>query len=163
MARILLLLPCNPGVRLGDYMLGGNWRIVWRWIGDLVGSGIVDLASVDSCKPGIIYRGEEGGYRWCDVRPLWHELYARQPWRLEMLVRGLAEDLRDASLRYRAITAYINVKAYRTGLLEASRRTGVGVILLGPDRLSPLSYRSSRNLARLRRGLIRVASETLRN
>lgn len=160
MGRVLLLVPCNSWVRAGDYTLGDNWRTVHRAVGDLVQAGIVDVAAVDSCKPGIVYRGEEYRYTWCDLRPLWHELYKRQPWRLEALTRGLEEDLRAAALRYGAIAGYINVKAYRLALLEAARRTGVQVRILGPQSLSPLSFRSRRSLQRLRRGLEELARET---
>ncbi len=159
-ARLLLLLPCNPGVRMGDYTLGQNWRIVMRVVGDLVDTGILDLAAVDSCKPGIVKQGEEHRYRWCDVRPLWHELYKRQPWRLELLIAGVTEDLKRLALEYRALAAYVNVRAYRTALEHATARSGVEVHMLGPPRMSPLSYRSRRSLEELRRGLIDLAMAT---
>ncbi|MCE4602498.1 MAG: hypothetical protein F7B18_04865 [Desulfurococcales archaeon] len=160
-ARLLLLLPCNPGVRMGDYTLGQNWRVVLGVVDDLVGSGILDLAAIDSCKPGVVRWGEEHVYRWCDVRPLWHELYKREPWRLELLVAGVAEDLRSLALEYRALAAYVNVRAYRTALELAMARSGVKVHILGPPRLSPLSYRSRRSLEALRRGLMGLARATV--
>ncbi len=160
MARILLLLPCNGGVRLGDYNLGDNWRIVKRWIWDLTGSGIVDVAAVDSCKPGIVYEGEEHDYIWCDIRPLWHELYARQSWRMKRLIEGVKRDLAEAATRYRAIAAYLNVRAYRMAIEAASKSIGVRVHFLGPERLSPLSFRSHRSLEALREGLEKLAAST---
>jgi hypothetical protein len=57
---VLLVLPCNPCVRLGDYSLCPNWRIVLKHVRPLVESGALDLAAVDSCKPGIVLWGEEG-------------------------------------------------------------------------------------------------------
>jgi hypothetical protein len=38
-----------------------NWRVVLRHVGLLVQAGVLDLAAVDSCKPGVVLRGEEGG------------------------------------------------------------------------------------------------------
>jgi hypothetical protein len=57
---VLLVLPCNPCVRLGDYSLCQNWRVVLKHVGLLVQAGVLDLAAVDSCKPGVVLWGEEG-------------------------------------------------------------------------------------------------------
>ncbi len=154
--RILLLLPCNSGVRYGDYMLGGNWRLVYRILRDLVDSGIVTMASVDSCKPGIVLRGEEYYYTWCDVRPYWDKLYSRQLWRLELLINGVIEDLRELALRYTDIVYYINVKSYRMAVEKASSRLGLEVIDAGPPLPSPLAFRARRNLLKLRNIIINL-------
>ncbi len=56
-SKTLLILPCNRCVRLGDYSLCQNWRIVLKHVGALVRAGSLDLAAVDSCKPGIVLWG----------------------------------------------------------------------------------------------------------
>lgn len=157
MKRVLLLLPCNRCVRLGDYSLCDGWRRVKDHIGDLVSAGLVDLGAVDSCKPGVVLHGEEIRYSWCDVAPYWDRIYARDLKRLEVLVEALTRDLKELSLRYTAIAAYINVKAYRLAVLEASRRSGIHVVDLSPPLMSPLSFRSRSNLEGLRRELLELA------
>ena len=149
-ARVLLVLPCNRWVRLGDYGLGDGWRLVYRWLRDYVDSGLVDLAAVDSCKPGLVYRGEEGGLRWCDTLPYWDRLYSREPYRLSLLISSLRDDLASAASRYMAIAYYVNVKAYREALEAASKSLGIRLYNAGPPSLSPLSFRSRRSLSRLR-------------
>jgi hypothetical protein len=161
-ARILLVLPCNGGVRLGDYRLGSNWRLVYSWLGDYIDSGIVQLAAVDSCKPGLVYSGEEHVYRGCDVTPYWDRLYSRDPYRLQLLVERLAGDLSEAATRYRAIVYYVNVKAYRLALEEASKLAGVPLVGAGPPSMSPLSFRSRRSLLRLRRLVEDLSRRSLR-
>ena len=138
--RMLLILPCNGCVRLGDYSLCPNWRVVLKHVRPLVESGILDLAAVDSCKPGVVLWGEEGGLRWCDRNPRWNRGYGRDPARLELLAGAVAWDLRWLALEYRVIAFYVNVKAYRLALKMASEATGVELLDLGPPRLSPLSY-----------------------
>jgi hypothetical protein len=137
---VLLVLPCNPCVRLGDYSLCPNWRVVLKHVRPMVESGALDLATVDSCKPGIVLWGEEGDLRWCDRNPRWDRLYARDPVRLELLANNVARDLRELSVRYKTMAFYVNVKAYRLALKMASEATGVELADLGPPRLSPLSY-----------------------
>jgi hypothetical protein len=137
---MLLILPCNKCVRLGDYSLCPNWRVVLKHIRPLVESGALDLAAVDSCKPGIVLWGEEGGLRWCDRSPRWDRGYGRDPVRLELLAWAVAWDLRRLALEYRVIAFYVNVKAYRLALQKASEITGVELLDLGPPKLSPLSY-----------------------
>jgi hypothetical protein len=138
--KMLLILPCNGCVKLGDYSLCPNWRVVLKHIRPLVESGVLDLAAVDSCKPGIVLWGEEGGLRWCDRSPRWDRSYGGDPVRLELLARAVAWDLRRLALEYRVIAFYVNVKAYRLALQKASEITGVELLDLGPPKLSPLSY-----------------------
>jgi hypothetical protein len=138
--EVLLILPCNPCVRLGDYSLCQNWRVVLKHVRLFVESKILDLAAVDSCKPGVVLWGEEGGLRWCDRNPRWDRLYGGDPVRLELLAEAVARDLRWLALRYDAIAFYVNVKAYRLALQKASEMTGVELLDLGPPRPSPLSY-----------------------
>ena len=136
----LLILPCNRCVRLGYYSLCQNWRVVLKHVGFLVESGALDLAAIDSCKPGIVLWGEERSLTWCDINPRWDRLYGRDPLRLELLVDSVVRDLRELSLRYRVIAYYVNVKAYRLALQKASEVTGVGLLDLGPPKPNPLSY-----------------------
>ncbi len=154
--RILLVLPCNPCVRLGDYSLCRNWRVILASLGDLVGAGLVDLAAIDSCKPGLVPWGEERLYRWCDVYPSSDRYYRREPWRLELMVRALEADLREALTRYAYIVYYVNVKAYREALRRASRSIPHAgrIIEAGPPADSPLSYTSKANREALRRSLL---------
>jgi hypothetical protein len=105
-----------------------------------VESGVLDLAAVDSCKPGIVLWGEEGGLRWCDRSPRWDRSYGGDPARLELLAQAVAWDLRWLALEYRVIAFYVNVKAYRLALQKASEMTGVELLDLGPPKLNPLSY-----------------------
>jgi hypothetical protein len=154
---VLLVLPCNPCVRLGDYGLCRNWRVVLRHVGLLVQAGVLDLAAVDSCKPGIVLWGEEGDLRWCDIRPSWDKLYAGDPVRLELLASNVARDLRELSVTYKAIAFYVNVKAYRLALKMASEATGVGLADLGPPKPSPLSY--NKHARELPRALQRLVEE----
>ena len=138
--RMLIILPCNKCVRLGDYSLCPNWRVVLKHVRPLVESGALDLAAVDSCKPGIVLWGDEGGLRWCDLSPRWDRGYGRDPVRLELLAWAVAWDLRWLVLEYEIIAFYVNVKAYRLALQKASEITGVELLDLGPPKLSPLSY-----------------------
>jgi hypothetical protein len=138
--RALLILPCNKCVRLGDYSLCPNWRVVLKHAGSLVESGALDLAAVDSCKPGIVLWGEEGDLRWCDRNPRWDRVYGRDPVRLELLAGAVARDLRWLAVEYRLLAFYVNVKAYRLALKMASEAAGVELLDLGPPRPSPLSY-----------------------
>jgi hypothetical protein len=138
--RMLLILPCNKCVRLGDYSLCPNWRVVLKHVRPLVESGALDLAAVDSCKPGIVLWGEEGSLRWCDRSPRWDRGYGRDPVRLELLAWAVAWDLRWLVLEYEIIAFYVNVKAYRLALQKASEITGVKLVDLGPPKLNPLSY-----------------------
>lgn len=137
---ILLILPCNRCVRLGDYSLCPNWRVVLKHVRLLVESRILDLAAIDSCKPGIVLWGEERSLTWCDVNPRWDKLYGKDPDRLELLASNIARDLRELSLRYKTIAYYVNVKAYRLALQKASEITGVELLDLGPPKPNPLSY-----------------------
>jgi len=136
----LLILPCNRCVRLGDYSLCPNWRVVLKHVGFLVESGALDLAAIDSCKPGIVLWGEERSLTWCDVNPRWDRLYGRNSLRLELLADSVAGDLRELSIRYKTIAYYVNVKAYRLALQKASEVTGVELLDLGPPKPNPLSY-----------------------
>jgi hypothetical protein len=136
--KTLLILPCNKCVRLGDYSLCQNWRVVLKHVRQFVESGTLDLAAVDSCKPGIVLWGEEHDLRWCDRNPRWDRGYGRDPVRLELLARAVAWDLRWLALRYKVIAFYVNVKAYRLALKMAS--TGVELLDLGPPKPNPLSY-----------------------
>jgi hypothetical protein len=105
-----------------------------------VESKILDLAAVDSCKPGVVLWGEEGDLRWCDRNPRWDRLYGGDPVRLELLAEAVARDLRWLAPRYKVIAFYVNVKAYRLALKKASEETGVELLDLGPPKPSPLSY-----------------------
>jgi hypothetical protein len=154
--KTLLILPCNKCVRLGDYSLCPNWRIVLKHVGILVRAGALDLAAIDSCKPGIVLWGEEHRLTWCDLSPRWDRLYGRDPVRLELLVQAIARDLRELSLRYKAMAFYVNVKAYRMALKKASETTGVGLADLGPPEPNPLSYnKHARELPRMVERLLR--------
>ena len=124
MRRVLLVLPCNPCVRLGDYSLCPNWRIVLRSVGDLYEAGLIGLAAIDSCKPGIVEWGEEHRLRHCDLHPGSELYYKKEPWRLEILTREVVRDARSLAERYEWIAYYVNVKAYRHALDEASRALG---------------------------------------
>jgi hypothetical protein len=138
--RALLILPCNRCVRLGDYSLCQNWRVVLKHVRFLVESRVLDLAAIDSCKPGIVLWGEERSLTWCDLNPRWDKLYGRDPVRLELLTQATAGDLRELSPRYKTIAYYVNVKAYRLALQKASEITGVELLDLGPPKPNPLSY-----------------------
>jgi hypothetical protein len=154
--KTLLILPCNKCVRLGDYNLCQNWRIVLKHVGALVRAGALDLAAVDSCKPGIVLWGEEHRLRWCDIHPSWDKLYGRDHLRLELLVDNVARDLRELSIRYKAIAFYVNIKAYRMALKKASEMAGVGLVDLGPPKPNPLSYNKHvRDLPRMAERLLR--------
>ena len=157
-APVLLILPCNSCVRLGNYMLCSNWRTVWRSIWDLHLSGLVDLAAIDSCKPGIVLWGEESRLTWCDLHPGSDLYYRREPWRLDVLAARVLEDARRLLETYRHIVYYVNVKAYREALARASEKLPGRIHDAGPPRPSPLSYRSRESRAHLRRVLQRVAS-----
>jgi hypothetical protein len=139
-SRLLLILPCNKCVRLGDYSLCQNWRVVLKHVRLFVESKVLDLAAVDSCKPGIVLWGEERDLRWCDIHPSWDKLYVKDPVRLELLTNNVARDLREFSVTYKTIAYYVNVKAYRLALQKASEITGVKLVDFGPPKLSPLSY-----------------------
>ncbi|MEM1846697.1 MAG: hypothetical protein QXN05_03470 [Acidilobaceae archaeon] len=156
MRRVLLLLPCNQCVRLGDYSLCDGWKIVKAYVGDLVSAGLVNLGAVDSCKPGVVLHGDELKYSWCDIAPYWDKVYSKDLERLEVLIEALAKDLKELSLRYTAIATYINVKAYRIAVLEASKRSNVSITDLSPSLMSPLSFRSKKNLEKLRRALLEL-------
>ncbi|MEM0366807.1 MAG: hypothetical protein QXO93_02765 [Acidilobaceae archaeon] len=149
--RILLILPCNPCIRLGDYSLCDNWRIVVEYIREYL--SIISLAAVDSCKPGIILHGEEHKYTWCDIKPYWDKLYSRDKHRLNLLLEALIRDLRELILKHTVLIAYINIKAYRETLIEASKRLGIGIVDVSPEYYSPLAYRSKRNLIKLKRAI----------
>jgi hypothetical protein len=136
----LLVLPCSKCVGLGDYSLCQNWRVVLRRVGGLVRAGALDLASIDSCKPGVVLWGEEGGLRWCDRSPRRDRVYSRDPARLELLARAVARDLMWLALEYRVVAFYVNVKAYRLALRMASEAAGVELADLGPPKINPLSY-----------------------
>jgi hypothetical protein len=154
-SKTLLILPCNACVRLGDYSLCPNWKIVLKHVRALVEAGALDLAAVDSCKPGIVLWGEETGLRWCDLNPRWDRLYGRDPVRLDLLAQAVARDLRELSLRYKAIAFYVNVKAYRLALKKATEITGVELLDLGPPKPNPLSYnKHARELPLVRGPLI---------
>ncbi|MEB2837020.1 MAG: hypothetical protein GSR80_000318 [Desulfurococcales archaeon] len=157
---VALILPCNGCVRLGDYMLCDGWRRVWRYVWDLVLAGAVDLAAVDSCKPGLVYWGQEASLSWCDLSPRW-DYYRRRPWRLEALERALEANLLEFSTRHRAIVYYVDVKAYRLALEAASRplrARGYPIVDAGPHPATALGFRSRANLARLRSVLAGLAS-----
>ena len=162
--KTLLILPCNPCVRLGDYSLCPNWKVVLKHVGALVRAGILDLASIDSCKPGIVLWGEEYRLTWCDISPRWDRLYGRDPVRLELLADSVARDLRELSLRYKATAYYVNVKAYRMALKKASEMTGAELADLGPPKPSPLSYnKHARLLPKMLEQLLQADEATLGN
>ena len=163
---LLLILPCNGCVRLGDYSLCSNWRLIIRDNRDLINAGILRLAAIDSCKPGIVPWGEEHRLRHCDLHPSYTLYYNREPWRLEILVDSVIRDIKELATKHDWIIHYINVKAYKHALREAKRKIGTPPIIdAGPPHPTPLSYRSRRNRGRLRRILIRLAvkSNLLRN
>jgi hypothetical protein len=123
-----------------------------------VESKILDLAAVDSCKPGVVLRGEEGGLRWCDRSPRWDRVYGRDPVRLELLAEAVARDLRWLAPRYGAVAFYVNVKAYRLALKMASEAAGVELADLGPPKPNPLSYnKHARELPVALQGLMEEA------
>jgi len=157
--ELLLILPCNPCVRLGDYSLCENWRVVLRYVGDLVSSGMLKLAAIDSCKPGLVPWGSEGEFRWCDRSPYWSKSYGRSPELLELLEEAVQRDLVVYRARYKLLIYYVNVKAYHRALLNASTRLGfkpaVDYIDVSPN-YNPLSYRSKESLTRLREAALKA-------
>ncbi|MCE4628261.1 MAG: hypothetical protein F7C34_03830 [Desulfurococcales archaeon] len=159
---MLLILPCNRCVRYGDYSLCPNWRIVLQSIGDLVGAGLVSLAAIDTCKPGIVLWGEEEGLRWCDKYPSSEFYYKREPWMLPILKQAVLRDVRELATLYRSIVYYVNVKAYREALRNAEEALGSPPIFnAGPPQANPLSYRSRRNRGKLRRLLIHLSADAM--
>ncbi|MCE4608999.1 MAG: hypothetical protein F7C36_01285 [Desulfurococcales archaeon] len=161
-ARILLILPCNQCVKYGDYSLCPNWRIILRDIWEYVDYGIIDLAAIDSCKPGIVPWGEERDLTWCDIYPSYLLYYHREPWRRGILFNHVYSDLRDLVSRYRYIVYYVNVKAYREVLDKAREKINTDrIIFAGPSRLDPLSYRSRRERAKLRGIIDRLRESVL--
>ncbi len=148
LGEILLILPCNPCVKLGDYSLCPNWRTVLRNVGHLVLAGLLDIAAVDSCKPGLVLWGDERSLRWCDRSPRWGKLYGRIPELLELLVDGIVRDLIELKTHYKVIAFYVNVKAYRIALKQASSRAKVELLDLGPPEMNPLSYNKYAKLLR---------------
>jgi len=138
--KALLILPCNSCVRFGDYSLCPNWRIVLKHVGHFVSAGILDLAAIDSCKPGLVLWGGEDKLRWCDRNPRWDLLYGRDPLRLQLLIESVVADLKELAVRYDVVASYVNVKAYRLALRTAAEIVGVRLLDLGPPKLNPLSY-----------------------
>lgn len=139
MRRVLLILPCNQCIRLGDFSVCSTWRRVIRSVGDLIAAGVVELAAMEICKPGILIHGEERWYTACNIYPSW-ERFKRSPYLLDVLVDGVARDLRWLAARYDAIAYYINVKAFRIAIERASREVGVEVVDLGPPEANLIAF-----------------------
>ena len=140
MKPALLILPCNPCVRLGDYSLCQNWRVVLKHVGHLVQSSLLDLAAVDSCKPGIVAWGEERRLTWCDRSPRWDTRYGKNPWLLELLTEAVTADLKKLATEYKLLASYVNVKAYKLALKTAAKTAKIELLDLGPPATNPLSY-----------------------
>jgi len=158
--RVLLVLPCSSTLRLGDYSLAGGWRLVLRDNWDLVGSGVVGVVAVDSCKPGLVWWGEERGLSWCDFYPVW-DRYRREPWRFEALVEGLKRDLRELVYRGAPVAVtYLNVKAYRLAFRRAASEIGYPFVSADPWPPTVLGFRSRRSRAALRRALLSLLRVT---
>ncbi len=147
--RLLLILPCNKCVGMGDYSLCPNWRIILSSIYNYVEYGLLDLAAIDSCKPGIVLWGEEREYMWCDLQPSYLLYYSREKWRLDILKTSVLRDVGKLAPYYKRILYYVNVKAYREALDYAAEHYNDFLYWVGPSRLSPLSYRSRRERERL--------------
>jgi len=147
--QTLLILPCNPCVRLGNYMLCSNWRIIWRDIWDLYLSGKLYLAAIDSCKPGIVLWGEEHRLTHCDIQPSSTLYYKREPWRLDILKQAVLQDTRNLLTAYQHIIYYVNVKAYREALDHTAKKLPNLKSASPPMNTIP-SYRSRRNREKLR-------------
>lgn len=156
---VLLVLPCNPCVRLGNYMQCQSWRVVWAGLWDLISAGLVSLAAVDSCKPGIVPWGEERGLAWCDVRPYADLYYRREPWRLEALSAAVKRDLAQLLQTHDYVVHYLNVKAYKHAMLAAGEALGVDRIVdAGPRMPTVPSYRSRASRQKLRETLEKLLS-----
>ena len=159
-APVLLVLPCNPCVRLGNYMLCPSWRVVWATVWDLVQAGIVSLAAVDSCKPGIVPWGHEASLTWCDTRPDASLYYKRQPWRLEILAPAVERDAAALLQTHKYIVHYINVKAYKHALNKAAQNLDAGRIIdAGPPRPTIPSYRSHKSRSTLRKTILKLVKQ----
>lgn len=154
MFRVLLVLPCSSTLRLGDYSLSSSWRLILRDNWDLIGSGVVGVAAVDSCKPGLVLWGEERELSWCDSYPSWSR-FRGKPWRFNALVEGLIRDLRElVYLGAPIAVTYLNVKAYRLAFGVAAERLGYPFVRADPSPPTVLGFRSRRSRATLRRALL---------
>lgn len=126
-----------------------------------MGAGLVSLAAIDTCKPGIVLWGDEEELRWCDKYPSSELYYKREPWMLPILKQAVLRDMRELAARYHSIVYYVNVKAYREALKNSETVLGSPPIFdAGPPQANPLSYRSSRNRDKLRRLLLDLSSDS---
>ena len=125
-------------------------------VAEYVIAGALDLAAIDSCKPGIVLWGEEREYMWCDLHPSYTLYYGRERWRLDILKERVLEDVRELLLFYDRIVYYVNVKAYREALDYVASRYRGYLVSGGPSKLSPLSFRSRRERAVLVRTIERL-------
>jgi hypothetical protein len=142
---------------MGDYSLCENWKIIIKTLNDLIMSNILELAAIDSCKPGIVIHGLEKNLRWCDMHPSYLLYYHREPWRRNILYKAVLEDIRSLLPYYKYIVYYVNVKAYREALDSVRKKLATNKLVnAGPPNLSPLSYRSRKNRMKLRKIILEL-------
>jgi len=142
---VLLLLPCNPGARLGDYFASRSWS----FIRDVYGKKNIDLrriqfAAVDSIitfedpsndrdELGAIVLGTPEEMKRVanhDARPVWSKFRKNnyEPLRKHShyVEIGLKRVLNELAVKY--LLVILNVRAYRLATYRALVRIGNGNI-----------------------------------
>lgn len=152
---VLLLLPCNSGVKHGDYMRGQSWKLIYKDLKDLVDSGRVVLGAVECIRnKGIVLHGEEKELVGEDMYPSW-DYFKRNPERLDALTEAIARRLIELKGQFSGIVVYLNVKAYRIAVERAVEMSGVNVEIMDIP-LTQGGFRSERNRKILRETIERI-------
>ena len=138
LGRVLLLLPCNRGAKIGDYFVGVYWRVAVRWLEKLGIRSHVVLGAVD-CIPHKYGLGDCVVLEWEMSRVRGYDVYpSYDPMIVDGLSRCVEAGLRRCLSLFDRIYVVLNVRLYQEAVKLALERIDDGKILFfRPERNMP--------------------------
>ncbi len=138
-AGVLLLLPCNPGAKEGNYFPYGAWKQALASLRKHhVEKQDVDFAAVDSiitvldpardrdAKGAIVHESEMHRVRGCDVKPTWNRFEGNNHALLHEHARYCKIGLQRFLPGYNLVVVALSVRAYKYAGARALIDTGGG-------------------------------------
>lgn len=131
--KSLLVLPCNTGAKIGNYFGSNNGNNLWmkidKCLRDIDIRDRVDIAAVDCILPlvkniniAIIGEWEMNLVKGYDIYPATAFAKKDRNVKLEKLINGIVDKLRELILHYSKIVFLINVIPYKLAVINAIER-----------------------------------------
>jgi len=128
--KSLLILPCNPGAKVGNYFLGQLWRRFDKKLREIGLRGEVDFAAIDCIitflnqdgKGALVHESEMDRVSGFDSHPgkIFGTSNVRKRFeRIKILSTDISIGLKRWESSYRYIHVFSNVLAYRSAIKRA--------------------------------------------